>query len=127
MFTNIESAIKKRALLVFLIIHLGLGLGICALSRQTLQAGWDLTTNFLLASVFFLYGGFVLGILFILLPLLPWLKRAQKVETWTDRIVRDLPIILEHLPKLVAIIQSMVLIWNEAKTGKQSSVEIPEE
>ena len=114
-FQNIQSALKLKALIVFALIHAGLILGIITVSRSSFPGGWDLTSSLFLASIICLYGGFILAVLFVLIPLLPWLKRAQKVETWTDRLMRDIPIILAQVPQVIALIQALVSAWNEAK------------
>ena len=117
MFSTIQSALKVRSLLVFLMVHVGLALGIFALARSS-YGEWDLTSSLFLATILLLYGGFILSILFIVLPLLPWLKKAQQVEHWSDRLVRDLPIFIEHAPKIIAIVQNAIVTWKEATKAK---------
>ena len=116
MFQSIQSALKARVLFVFLLIHAGLALGIFALARISYPNGWDLTSVLFLAAVLCLYGGFLLAVAFILIPLLPWLKRAEKVEHWSERLIHD-------LPQLLAIFQKLLAIWNEAKNKSATDLE----
>jgi hypothetical protein len=91
MLQNLQSAVVTRVVAVFLLIHAGLILGIYALGRAAAPNGWDETSIILLMSLLCLYGGFLLGVYFIVGKLLPWVKRAQKVEHWTERLLKDLP------------------------------------
>ena len=111
----VQAAVKKRAILVFLLIHAGLVLGIYALARTTVPNGWDETTIVFCAAVVCLYGGVVLGLAFIIWPLLPVIRRVQKADHWAERLVRDLPFFLEQLPKIVAAVQAINTAWNAAK------------
>jgi hypothetical protein len=114
MLQDLISAVKIRAVAVFLLIHLGLVLGIYALARTAAISGWDQTACLFLGSVLCLYLGFVLVIFFVLWPLLPWIRRAKKVEHWTERVMRDLPYLIEQLPKIVAAIQAVIATWKSA-------------
>ncbi|MBC7691220.1 MAG: hypothetical protein H7222_05575 [Methylotenera sp.] len=107
MLENVQAKLKTRTIAVFSVVHVGLILGIIAISRASF-AEWDLTSSFYLASLLCLYGGFVMGILFIILPLLPWLKKARSVEHWTERALKE-------LPHLIRIVQSLLAVWNEAR------------
>ena len=109
-------AIKKRTILVFLLIHLGLALGIYALARTTVPDGWHQTTIVFLAAIVCLYGGVLLGVFFVAWPLLPLIRKIQKAENWYDRVMRDLPFFLEQLPKIIAAIQSLIATVNTPKT-----------
>ena len=117
MFGNLQVALKKKTLFAVLLVHLGLILGIFALARASFQNGWDLTSGLFLGSMICLYGGFIAGVLFILVPLLPWLKKAEQVEHWSERLLRDIPLLLEHLPQIIVAVRSLIGVWNEAKTG----------
>jgi ABC-type dipeptide/oligopeptide/nickel transport system permease component len=109
------ATIKVRVISVFLIVHLGLGLGIYALARNSAFNGWDQTSSLFLAGVLCLYLGFFLGVFFIVWPILPWLSRARKVEHWTQRLIHDLPAFLEQLPKIIAAIQTFKAAWDDSK------------
>jgi Flp pilus assembly protein TadB len=114
MFRDLLNAVKIRAVAVFLLIHLGLVLGIYALARAAALNGWDQTACLFLGAVGCLYMGFVLAIFFVLWPLLPWIRRARKVEHWTERVMRDLPYFIEQLPKIVAAVQTVIAAWKSA-------------
>jgi hypothetical protein len=83
----------------------GLALGIYALASNAAQ-GWSTTSTLFLSAILCLYFGFAFGVFFIIWPLLPWLKRMRQAETWIERILRELPVFLEHLPKIIAAIQA---------------------
>ncbi|MEK6580711.1 MAG: hypothetical protein AABZ55_15915 [Bdellovibrionota bacterium] len=123
MIQNLLSALKVRSLLVFLLVHIGLGLGIFALARVSFPMGWDLTSSLFLTSILCLYGGFVLSLAFVLWPLMPWIRRAQHVDHWSDRMIRDLPTLLEHLPKIIAAVKSLIATWNETKAKANTDVD----
>lgn len=116
MLENLQAVVKFRLLLVLLVVHIGLVAGIVALARESLPNGWDATSILFLIAICALYGGFVLAVLFVVLPILPWIRRVQRVEHWTERLIRDLPVLVEHLPKLLIVIQSFVAVWNEVRT-----------
>jgi hypothetical protein len=118
---NFQSAVKLRLLIALTVIHSGLVVGIFALARESFSNGWDVTSTLFLVSICALYGGLVLAVLFVVLPLLPWLRRAQRVDHWTERLIRDLPILVEQLPKLLLVIQSIVAVWSEARAQKPAS------
>ena len=115
MLQNLQSAVKKRAIITFILVHIGLALCAFALIRSTMLNGWDLNATFFLTGILFLYGGFLAGVFFIVAPILPWLKRAQQVEHWSERLLRELPMFLEQLPKIIAAVQSLIAAWNESK------------
>lgn len=68
--------------------------------------GWSTTSTLFLSAILCLYVGFLSGVFFIVWPLLPWLRRIRQAESWVERILRELPIFLEHLPKIIAAIQA---------------------
>ena len=108
MLQSILAMLRIRVLVVFLLVHAGLALGIFGLARVSYPNGWDETSILLLISVLFLYGGFLLSVLFVLLPLLPWVRRAQRVEHWSERLLDD-------LPQIIAAFQSLLAAWNESR------------
>jgi hypothetical protein len=100
MLSSFQSVMKARLMAVLLIIHAGLGLGVYSVARASYPNGWDQTSCLVLATVVTLYGGFVLA-----------------VEHWTERLISDLPVLIEQLPKLIAVAQSAVAVWKEAKAS----------
>ena len=121
MFGNLQAALKAKTLLVLGFIHLGLILGVFSLARTSFPNGWDLTSTLFLVSIICLYGGFMAGLIFIVVPLLPWLKRAERMEHWTERLLREIPLLLEHLPQVIIALRSLIAVWNEAKTGERTT------
>jgi hypothetical protein len=115
MLQNIQDAVKKRAIITFILVHIGAALSAIALIRSTTLNGWDVDSFLFATGLLLLYGGFLLGVFFIVAPLLPWLKRAQQAEHWSERLIRELPLFLEQLPKIIAAIQGIVETWNESK------------
>jgi hypothetical protein len=127
MLQNIQDAIKIRVLVVFVMVHIGLAMGIYALGRSSAPNGWDETSTFFLLGIVFLYGGFLLSVFFILWTVVPWVKKAQKVEHWSERLIRDLPLLIEHLPKVVATIQALVASWKESHPSSKDSAPVPKD
>ncbi len=117
MLQNLWSAFQIRALIVFLIIHSGLGLGIFVLARTTAVTGWDKTATLLLSCILCLYGGFVLAVSFALWSLIPWLRRARQARNWMERLVAHLPYFLEQLPQIVAAIQALIIAIREGASA----------
>ena len=120
MLQNFQSAIKKRVIAVFLLVHLGLAIAVYALARNSALMGWDQTSTLFLAAILCLYLGFVLGVFFVVAPILPWLNRAKQVEHWTQRLSSDLPVFLEQLPKIIAAVESLIAVWNESRRKAES-------
>ena len=115
MFESIQSIIKIRIFIVFLLIHAGLALGIFTLARLSFPNGWDLTSSLFLMSILCLYGGAVLGVMFVLIPILPWLRQARRVKHWSERVI-------ESLPQLFTAFQSFLLLWRDAKLNPMNEV-----
>ena len=116
MFQSILAVIRIRALVVFLLVHAGLAFGIFGLARVSYPNGWDGTAVLFLVSILCLYGGFLLSVLFVLLPLLPWLRRAQRVEHWSERLI-------EELPQIIAAFRSLLAVWNESRAKSAKDIE----
>jgi hypothetical protein len=116
MFQKLRSAVKIRTAVVILVIHAGLVLAILGLARQSAMVGWDANLNLMMVGTLCLYGGFLLAVLFVLVPLLPWIRRAKRVEHWSERLMRDLPLLIENLPKIVAAFQAIMAIWNDSRS-----------
>ena len=117
---EIQSTVKSRAILVCLIVHMGLICGLYAVAKLSIMNGWDPTTITLLAGILCLYGGFLLALFFVLAPVWPWIRRAQQAEHWITLFLKDLPLFLEHLPKIVAAIESLIHTWNETRVPKKT-------
>ena len=116
MFKEIKSAIRIRAFIVFTLVHLGLALGIFALARLSVPNGLnDPITKLFLFSIICLYGGFMLAVFFILMPLLPWIQRYHRVRHWTENLLEQVPIILAALPQIIAIVKAVAAAWHAAQ------------
>jgi hypothetical protein len=124
MIQDFISKIKARVIIVFLIVHLGLIMGVYALARYSALNTWDQTSVFFLAGILCVYMGFFLGVFFIVWPILPWVKRVQAAEHWTKRWMDELPTLIENLPKIIAIVQSIRAAWKEpAEKSVEKSAE----
>jgi hypothetical protein len=112
---HIQAMIKRRTLGVMFVVHAGLIVAAFALARLSVQTGWDQTAIMLLLGILGIYLGFLLGAFFIIGPVLPWIRRAKRMEHWTDRLVRDLPVFMEHLPKIIAAVEHLIVFWNSTR------------
>ncbi len=125
LLAKIQAALKIRTIIVFLLVHIGLAVGIFALARASYE-GWDLTSTLFLLSTVFIYGGFLLAVLFVALPLVSLAKKAERFDSWTSRLIHELPALIDQLPKLVLVFESLLRAWKEAKnreiTSKKSDV-----
>lgn len=122
-FNDFLNAIKLRAVAVFLLVHVGLVAGVYALARASALGGWDQTAWFFLASILLLYFGFILGVFFIVWPLLPWVRRVRRIESWSQHLLHDLPLLLEQLPKIVAAVQAIAAAWKSATSPEPEKKE----
>ncbi len=102
MLQRLQSVIKTRVILVFTLTHLGLALSGYALVKN------DPTSSLYIAGVGCLYGGFLLSLFFIITPILPWIRRVQRIEFWIS-------LIIENLPKIIAAYQQIIEIWNTSQ------------
>jgi len=111
MLQKLQQAVKIRALAVFFIIHLGLALTLFAAARTGVSPGWDETSLLFLAGAITIYGGVMLSVFFIAVPLWPWIKRAQQIQYWKENWASEIPAILEQIPKILAAIQAFIAAW----------------
>jgi hypothetical protein len=112
---DLKSTLRNGAIAVLSLVHLGLVLGIYALGRASAPNGWDQTAILLLASTLLLYGGFLLGVALIIRLALPWVRRAQSMDHWSERLLRELPQLLEQVPKVVEAVRALRSAWNESE------------
>lgn len=115
MFEAIQKTIKLKAALIFLLIHVGLVTAVYCVARLSGSMGMDQTLGFLLAGILILYFGILLGIYFVMAPLIPWIRRTQQVSHWTDRLLKDLPTLVENLPKIIDAVRTILALWHEYK------------
>lgn len=120
-FQAFQDAVKLRAIAVFALVHVGLVLGIFLLARLSAADGWNSTTWLLAGALACFYGGFVLGAFFILAPLLPWIRRFQTAQHWTERLLHDIPIIMEQVPKVIQAIQTFLATWQAVRRGNAAA------
>jgi hypothetical protein len=112
---NLRAAVRTRALVAALVVHLGLAVQTAALVRITWLNGWDVTSTLVLVGTLIMYGGVLLATFFVLAPVWPWIDRLQKAETWATTLLRDLPTFLDHVPAIVASVEHLLVAWNESK------------
>ena len=127
MFETLISTLKVRTILVFVLVHVGLCFGIFALARTSFPDGWNSTSTFLALALAGLYGGFLLGTLFVILPLIPLVKKAQRVEHWYEKWIGDLPLLVEQFPKIIAAAQQLMAEWQESKHQKPEETPVKTE
>ena len=95
------SAIKIRALFVFLAIHTGLILAIFGLASLPKPDGMETGHWLLLSGIIGLYGGMVLGGFFIVWPLVNIVRKVRRLMQWREWILEELPKILAMIPTVV--------------------------
>ena len=120
MFDKIQTAIKIRIITVFMLVHTGLALGVYSLARASFN-GWDQTSVVYLAGILCLYLGFLLGVFFVLGPIMPWVQRAKKVDHWIERVIHELPVLVDSLPKIIAAVQTIIALWNDSKRNQSKT------
>jgi hypothetical protein len=113
MLKDFQSAVKIRAVIVFILVHAGLMIALSGLLKQQYALGWDSASTLLAIGVGLLYGGFALGVFMIVAPIWPWVRRARRMEELTAWVIRDLPVLLEQLPKVIAAVKAVGAAWNE--------------
>src|SRR5581483_9344345 len=100
------SKLKFRAVLLALLIHAGLiaaVVGVVLLPRpEGLEASHWLTIGGLAA----IYGGLLLGVLMIVLPLTSTIRRVKRLLRWRDWILDELPRIIALLPSVLEAIRA---------------------
>jgi hypothetical protein len=120
MFQNLQSAIKTRAILVFGIVHLGLILALAGLFRSSATLGWETSAVWIAVGLGFLYFGFLLGVFLIVAPIWPWVQRARRLQDLSSWLIRDLPLLLEHLPKIIAAVKAIAAAWVEVTEKREA-------
>jgi uncharacterized membrane protein len=113
MIQEFEQSIKNRVLGVFLLVHVGLGLSMFGIGKWVALNGMDGISVTLLLGVFLLYLGVLLGVFFIVWPLLPWIRKAREARNWVESFMQDIPGIL-------AVVRQVIALWNDFKSDVSS-------
>jgi hypothetical protein len=125
---SLKSAIQLRAFIVFTLIHLGLGLAIFQLASvwgDPALAPHLPQLKLILTGLLGVYGGVLLGIFFIVWPMLPWIQRARRLQHWREWILEVLPEILATLPVIVQAARTLIKTWEEMKGPAAASAQTP--
>jgi hypothetical protein len=108
MLQDLQNKLKFRALIVFGMIHIGLLASIAAIARLSADVGGSPALWIVLAGALLTYFGIVLMFFFILWPLWPLItmaREAQKASSWIELLIRELPSLIENLPRLAEALQ----------------------
>lgn len=108
--------IKIKAFLVFATIHAGLFLSCFALWKiaEAPPAQKQLFL-FLVSGTAAMYGGLLLGVAFLYLPLAPWLRRLQYFLGWRRWILDELPTLIALVPVIAGVVHILRAAWSELK------------
>ena len=104
MLSRLRSAIRTRLLAVLLILHAGTLVQVAALLGWVSEAS---TGRWLWIGFAGMYGSFVLGTWFVLVPALPWVRRARRISAWRTWLVEELPEILAMIPVIVQALRTI--------------------
>jgi Flp pilus assembly protein TadB len=110
-----QKAIKLRALVVFVAVHAGLGLALFGLGRQVALGGLNADSVMMLTGTLLLYLGIVLAAFFIIWPLLPWIGRVRAARNFGERLLEDLPAVIQQIPAILEAIHEVVAAFREIK------------
>jgi hypothetical protein len=106
MVENILNTIKLRAVFVALSIHAGLIAAIAGLTTLPRPDGLETAHWLAIGGLAGVYGGMVLGILMVVLPLSSLIRRIRKLMRWRDWILDELPRIIALLPSVLEAIRA---------------------
>jgi len=106
MVQAILDRIKIRAIIVAVIIHLGLIAAVVGLSILPHPDGLEAGHWLAIGGVAGVYGGMVLGILMVVLPLASTIRRVRKLLQWREWILAELPRIISLLPQVLEAIRA---------------------
>ena len=112
MIQNLLKGIAWRSALVFLVIHAGLIASVYGLATFPKTEEFRTAWLCLVWGFAGLYGGLLLGVVFVVWPLWVWVRRIRKILRWRDWILKELPEILALLP---AVIQKIREVWNSMR------------
>ena len=119
MFNRLLHALKLRAFIVGILVHLGLLFSVIALV-QAARSGADTSLLYWLAAgITGFYGGFLTAVFFVVWPLLPWIRRARRILQWREWILEEIPKLMALVPVILQLIKSIQALWNELKTTSQ--------
>ncbi len=99
--------LRLRTALVIGVSHLGLAVSIYALIELRASGAPVHLVYTLALGVVGIYSGLVLGLAFVVLPILSWVRTARKLMNWKEWILDELPTILAQVPKWIDAFQEV--------------------
>jgi hypothetical protein len=114
------QALKTKALVHVILLHLGAALALAGLLRSGLLSEDPVAFGCLLAGIGLMYGAFLYAVLSIWIPLRPWVARYQKTRNWQEWILNELPTIMALVPVILSALKLFQACWNELRTQQQS-------
>jgi hypothetical protein len=115
MFHRVVEAIRLRALVVAVLVHLGLGLSLAGLIQAARSGVESSALSWLIAGTILLYGSFLLAAFLIVWPILPWIRKARRLFQWREWILDELPRLLALLPALIQVLKLARDAWEELR------------
>ena len=112
--------VKLKAFFVFLTIHAGLVLSIYALYRTAQIPEARGVLGWLIGGTAGLYGGLILGALFLYLPVAPWIRRARRVLAWKTWIQDELPQLLVAVPAVIGALTTIIAAIQQASKSTRA-------
>jgi hypothetical protein len=100
------SKIRFRAVIIALLIHAGLIAAVVGLVLLPRPEGLEASHWLTIGGLVGIYGGLLLGILMIVLPLLSTIRRVRRLLRWRDWILDELPRIVALLPSVLEAIRA---------------------
>lgn len=124
MVDAILQKIKLRIILVFLTLHLGLVFAVYGLAAASREVTLGSTYWYILIGIFLLYGGALMGALFVFLPVYSVSKKIRKLLNWREWILKELPQMISLIPSVVSgFKEAMQKLENAAANEKTDQSE----
>lgn len=112
--------IKLKVFLVFITMHTGLGFLVYSLFRSSELRQTDPTLFYSLAiGISGLYGGLLLGGLFLYLPIAPWIDRINYIRNWRAWILQELPMFMALVPILAGLFALVKAAFGDLRSMKR--------
>jgi len=118
--------LRLRTALVIGVSHLGLAVSIYALIELRASGAPVHLVYTLALGVVGIYSGLVLGLAFVVLPILSWVRTARKLMNWKEWILDELPTILAQVPKWIDAFQEIrAVIFPQSPVPTPSAASSP--
>ncbi len=106
MIQGVLSALKLRAIFVFVVIHAGLLAAVYGIASLPKPSGMETSHWLALGGLIGVYGGMVLAVFFVVWPLANLVRRIRRLLRWRDWILDELPRIIKLLPEVLEAIRA---------------------